>query len=186
MKNSLKTEVDILSIIQDDQWMIDILRTVRELRLPDWWIGAGFVRSKVWDYLHDYQERTAIPDLDVVYFNPKDEPIEAEKRHWQQLKTARADLIWSVTNAAHRHIKTNRSPYHSASEAIGQWVETPTCVGVRLNNDDTLELTAPVGIDDLINLKVRMNPNFPDGEAVYRERVTKKQWQTKWPLLRID
>lgn len=181
----LETKADILSIIKQDEWMMDILRTVRQFQLPDWWIGAGFVRSKVWDYLHDYEERTTVPDLDVVYFNLNDEPGEAEKHHWQQLKAARPDLIWSVTNAAYRHIKTKRTPYTSATEAIGQWVETPTCIGVRLNSDDTLELTAPNGIDDLINLKVRMNPNFPDGEAVYRERMNKKQWQTKWPLLHI-
>ena len=27
-------------------------------------------RSKIWDILHDFSERTPIPDIDVIYFDP--------------------------------------------------------------------------------------------------------------------
>ncbi|MEE4958455.1 nucleotidyltransferase family protein [Pseudomonas alliivorans] len=29
-----------------------LLETVGSLKLPDCWIGAGFVRISIWDYLH--------------------------------------------------------------------------------------------------------------------------------------
>jgi len=42
---NLKTEEDILKLISEDDWMMDILITVKSLNLPDWWVCAGFVRS---------------------------------------------------------------------------------------------------------------------------------------------
>lgn len=62
------TKKDILKLIEKDPWMMKVLDTVQQLNLPDWWIGAGFVRSKVWDYLHGYTVRTHLPDIDVIYF----------------------------------------------------------------------------------------------------------------------
>ena len=33
--------------------MMNVLNEANKLNLPDWVIGAGFLRNKVWDYLHD-------------------------------------------------------------------------------------------------------------------------------------
>ena len=49
---------EIISLIKEDQWMMEILTSAKALNLPDWWICAGFVRSKIWDVLHDFSERT--------------------------------------------------------------------------------------------------------------------------------
>ena len=40
--------------------MMDLLKGAKSLNLPDWWICAGFVRSKIWDVLHGFDERTTI------------------------------------------------------------------------------------------------------------------------------
>ncbi len=40
-------EEAIISLIKDDQWMMEVLQAARSLNLPDWWICAGFVRSKM-------------------------------------------------------------------------------------------------------------------------------------------
>ena len=58
------TEQDILDLIAKDEWMMGVLRTARSLHLPDWMIGAGFVRNKVWDYLHGY-ENIEVPTADI-------------------------------------------------------------------------------------------------------------------------
>lgn len=65
----LKTEGDLERLIKADIWMMDILKTVEKLQLPDCWVCAGFVRSKVWDTLHEYSSRTPIADIDVIYFD---------------------------------------------------------------------------------------------------------------------
>ena len=65
----IKTEQDIIKLIQNDTWMMGILQTAKSLQLPDWWICAGFVRSKIWDVLHGYEVRTLTPDIDIIYFD---------------------------------------------------------------------------------------------------------------------
>jgi len=51
----MQSEADILALIRDDPWMMAVLQAVRQQQLPDCWVGAGFVRRKVWDTLHGCQ-----------------------------------------------------------------------------------------------------------------------------------
>ena len=71
-------EEKILKLIQEDKWMVQILEIARDLNLPDWAIGAGFVRNKVWDYLHEF-EKTPLDDIDLVYFDKSNLSEEYEK-----------------------------------------------------------------------------------------------------------
>lgn len=80
--------------------------------------------------------------------------------------------------------------YLSSEDALSYWIEISTCVAVRLNQDDSLSLIAPFGIDDLVNLKVRPNSKYidkrgPYGLEEYRKRVQGKKWKEKWPKLII-
>lgn len=67
----LNNKEDILQIIQEDVWMMAILRAAQTLHLSDWWVCAGFVRSKIWDTLHHVKDRTPLADVDVIYFDPE-------------------------------------------------------------------------------------------------------------------
>lgn len=179
-------EENILEIIKDDVWMMNILRAARTLELPDWMIGAGFIRNKVWDYLHNYSN-TEVPtaDIDVIYFNPFDVSEETEEEYNQRLNKIKA-ANWSVKNQARMHLKHNRNiPYKNTEEALSEWVETPTCIAVRLEHDDSLTLFAPHGIDDLVHLVVRPTPSFVDNLEIFWERVKSKGWQQQWKKLKI-
>ena len=44
-------EQDIINLIKNDEWMMSVLGEAEKLCLPDWMIGAGFLRNKVWDFL---------------------------------------------------------------------------------------------------------------------------------------
>lgn len=186
------TKEDIIKLIEADPWMMGILRTVDELHLPDWWIGAGFVRSKVWDTLHSYSRRTPVPDIDVIYFDPQDfsederqsESTAAEDRYQGLLKKRRADLHWSVTNQARMHLFHGHQPYQSSEDGLAHWVETATCVGVRLHRGKAI-LTAPHGIDDLVNLILRPTPGAYSDTKHFERRLTEKHWLEKWPQLKI-
>lgn len=48
MKSVVASEADVARLVQSDPWMMKVLRAVESLNLPDWWIGAGFLRNKVW------------------------------------------------------------------------------------------------------------------------------------------
>jgi uncharacterized protein len=178
------TEEDIVKLIQNDAWMMQILQSVEALKLKDWWIGAGFVRGKVWDNLHGFDKRTPIPDIDIIYFDKTAMPIEDEKKNWSLLKKQFPDIKWSVTNEAHRHIKLNRVPYKSSSEALSEWVETATCIGVRLENSKII-LSTPWGIGDLTHLILRPTKQYENNLSVFYKRISDKEWLKKWPKLKI-
>ena len=82
------------------------------------------------------------------------------------------------------HKKHGHPPYTSTTDGLSRWVEVPTCVGVRLTEDNKLEFTAPFGLLENWSLKVKINPDFPRPE-VFRQRVNDKSWRTLWPKLQI-
>jgi hypothetical protein len=45
-------EAQLKALLAQDRVRMQVLRTVRGLELPDCWVAAGFVRSLVWDHLH--------------------------------------------------------------------------------------------------------------------------------------
>jgi hypothetical protein len=178
------TEGDIIKLIENDKWMMQILQSVSLLQLNDWWIGAGFIRSKVWDNLHGYKKRTPVPDIDVIYFDEKAKPIEDEKIKWTLLKKQFPNIKWSVTNEAYRHLKLGKTPYKSSTEALSEWVETATCIGVRLENNELI-LAAPWGIADLENLLLRPTKQYQNNLELFYKRIAEKEWLQKWPKLKI-
>ena len=166
---------------------------MRGLHLPDWWIGAGFVRSKVWDELHGYTKRTPLPDIDFIYFDPTDfsseemgrESTTAEVRYEQLLRVQRPEIHWSVTNQARMHVFHKDLPYKNSEEAIAHWVETATCIAVTLTDSGELTLIAPQGISDLMNLTLRPTPGAYADTKTFDARIKKKEWLIKWPKLWI-
>lgn len=180
------TENDILKLIADDEWMMGVLKHVRSLDLPDCWVGAGFVRNKVWDHLHGYAERTPLADVDVIYFNSSNIHEDEEKRLESVLSAADSTVPWSVKNQARMHLLSGMPPYTSTEHALAAWVETPTAIAVRMGASDGLELLAPHGITDLVSLIINPTPLSYNRPKVYEERIAAKQWQKQWPRLQIN
>ncbi len=174
----------IPTLIKMDEGMMEILRIVSSLQLPDWWIGAGFVRNKVWDQLHGYTKRTPLNDIDVIYFDPINLNEKDEKRIGQRLKKLRPNLPWSVKNQARMAIVRGDGPYKNAEEGLSRWVETATCIGVRMENGK-LTLATPLGIDDLVRLILRPNRKANVSINVFYKRIKEKQWLNLWPKLTV-
>lgn len=151
-------EEKILANIQEDLWMMGILKTARALKLPDWWICAGFVRSKIWDTLHGFNVRTEIEDVDVIYFDPSNLDEVKEKAYEEALKSYSPSTPWSVKNEARMHLRNNCEPYQSSTDVISKFPETVTALGVKLDSEDNLILTAPCGLQDVVNMIVRPTP----------------------------
>lgn len=164
--------------------MMNILRTAEKLNLPDWLIGAGFVRNKVWDHLHGFSRpEVNTADVDLVYFDPNGNDQKTDEELTQRLKEE-TGIEWEIVNEAYAHKWNSLPPYKSTEDALAHWPETATSVGVYLDGGG-LKLVAPYGIDDLVNLVVRPSPKFPDGAGRVKERMTQKKWIEKWPKLRV-
>lgn len=184
----LQTENDILKLIESDQWMMEILRAAKSLNLPDWWVCAGFVRTKVWDTLHGYDYRTPLPDIDVIYFDKNEVCEEKEKHHEKRLLELCPIEPWSVKNQARMHVINNLPPYANSTEAMSKFPETATAIGVKLNQDNQIQLNAPCGIQDLINLKVKptvLYKKTAEHASIYENRLKQKNWQALWPDITI-
>lgn len=179
------TERDILRLIESDKWMMSIIQIAAAFDLPDWLIGAGFVRNKVWDYLHGYvKEKVDTNNIDLVYFDPHGNDEKADEALSKELKE-RTGMEWEVVNEVYAHKWNNLLPYTSSEDCISQWSETATAVGVTLK-DGTLKLVAPYGINNLVNMVIRPSPRSNGGMERIMERVEKKSWLLKWPKLKIE
>ncbi|WP_311764850.1 nucleotidyltransferase family protein [Paenibacillus agricola] len=160
------------------------LSIIRDLNLPDSYIAAGYIRNYIWDVLHDFPERTPLNDIDVVYYNPDELDEENEKTYEQKLKRETGNSLWSVKNQARMHIKNGDQPYHSIEDALSQWPETATAIGVKLENDNRVSVVCPYGLEDIFEFRVKKSPLFKD-EGHYRYRVNQKNWKGLWPKLEI-
>ncbi|MGF9963576.1 nucleotidyltransferase family protein [Bacillus rhizoplanae] len=184
----LTNEQDIIQLIKEDTWMMEILQTAKQLYLPDWWVCAGFVRAKIWDTLHGFEERTPIPDVDVIYFDAEHIDELEEKKYEQQLLNMSPNVPWSVKNEARMHLINNMPSYSSSVDAISKFPETATALGMKLNENDEIVLAAPWGVKDVLNLELRPTPYYEEAKehaSIYEERVRKKKWQEKWSKVKV-
>lgn len=162
-----------------------ILSNVAALGLPDGWVGAGFVRNAVWDDFHQYRRPTPLADVDVVYFDAAAPHLESDQRYEAMLRACAPDVPWSVKNQARMHLRNRDQPYESTAHALTCWPETCTAVAARLGPAG-LEILAPLGLRDLIQLVVRPTAHFRTKLDLYRERVNAKNWPERWPRLHIE
>lgn len=173
---------EVIELIKQDPWMMQVLRAAETLQLPQWMIGAGFVRNKVWNYLSG-KNNAHSTDIDLIYFDTSNLREEREKDCDFKLgQIVIAD--WSTKNQARMHLRNNTKPYLSSIDALAHWPETATAVAVSLKEEE-VELFAPYGIGDLVSMTVRPSPLFPDGIERVRERVNQKKWLEQWPSINL-
>lgn len=119
-------EEDILNLISQDAWMMSVLRIAERQNLKDWVIGAGFIRNKVWNYLHGFvNEKVDTPDIDLVYFNKERNNPEQDEKLSEKLKKE-TGINWEIINEAFAHTWNHRPAYTSTEDTLSKWAETTT------------------------------------------------------------
>ena len=176
----------LAQIVRESAWFMSALSAVRELGLSSWCIGAGAVRNLVWDRLHGFPTPSALSDVDVAYFDAVALAPEHDARLQQSLAKRLPGVPWEVTNQAavhtwfEGHFGHAVAPLHSLEEAVASWPEYATAVGVALQADDSIQIIAPHGLEDLFSVIVRRNPTRVSVET-YRQRVAQKRYTERWP-----
>ena len=162
------------------------LEAVALLDLSDCWIGAGFVRDAVWDHLHGYGVSEPKGDVDVIWYDVASLQADIDYRIEQKLHNLMPGLQWSAKNQARMHLRNGDAPYTSVSDAMRHWPETATAVAVRLGLSGSVEVNAPLGLDDLFALRLRPTPHFLLGKLpIFTDRVTSKCWMDRYPKLSL-
>lgn len=172
-------------LLRTDTARWQVLAQVAGLQLPDCWVGAGFVRNRVWDHLHARPHSPMSLDVDVLWFDPGCLDAEHDRRLEARLRTLDPSVNWSVKNQARMHARNGDAPYRDSADAMRYWPETATAVAVRRTAQDGCEVCAPLGLDDLFALVLRPTARYvSDKRAVYESRIASKGWLAAWPLLR--
>jgi hypothetical protein len=185
MPNSRRLETALASLIEADVQRLALLETVSRLDLPDCWIGAGFVRSAVWDRLHDRKPATSWDDIDVIWFDPNRIDPAIDHQVEARLRQEAPGQNWSVKNQARMHLRNGDEPCRSIEQAISRWPETATAVAIRRKVGAT-EILSPHGLDDLFGLILRPTPFFLSKKrSIFDQRLAEKRWLERWPLLSV-
>jgi len=181
----ITTEEHITRLLQNDPWRMKVLHAAASLSLPDWWIGAGFLRNIVWDAIEG-NVPSPTRDVDLVYFDRNDTAPETDWAYDEQMKAKFPFADWEIRNQARMHYVNNFAPYTSTKDGIAHWVETATCVAVRIDAGKLRYLFC-YGTEDLFGLIARPVSCFrtPELLPTFYERIEKKRWREKWPHLQV-
>lgn len=178
----------LVRIISESNEVMGLLKAGRELKLSNWCLGAGLIRSLVWDALEGLPYVPA-DDVDLVFYDPAYE-VEADRNIEIKLAVIYPYVNWEVTNQAHVHTwyscdgQTTVLPLLSLDDGISTWPEYCTAVGASLDHDNQVSVHAPYGLDDLFSMTVRYNPKRA-AKVDFDRRVQSKFTDTRWSNITI-
>lgn len=181
---------ELADILRASPRVMQVLNTMRGLRLPDWRLFSGAVYQTVWNARTGRDPDHGLKDYDIGYFDP-DTSWDAEDVFIQRTADAFDEPLKSaveVRNQARVHLwfkgKFGEAyePLASTDEGLERFVCPAFGVGVRLEDDDTISVAAPFGLDDVFDMVLRPNPNRPLANGW--ERVTRSALE-RWPEARI-
>ncbi|WP_259779632.1 nucleotidyltransferase family protein [Aestuariispira ectoiniformans] len=170
-------------LVMADPWRVRCLSVLRDV-MPDVWIGAGFVRNLVWDWLGG-PIRLPLDDVDIVYFDRQDIDEATEKTFETVLRNAAPDIPWSVKNQARMHLKHGDDPYRDLVDGLGHWLETATTVSVRFDGQNQMEILGPYGLQDLMAGILRPTASGYQRLGHLRRRAEDKGWLRRWPHVKF-
>ncbi len=141
------------AILRAAPTLMEVLRKVRDLDLPDWMIFSGAIYQRVLNHLTGRDPDYGIRDYDVGYFDPSDTSYEAEdaviRRAAAAFEPPLREMV-EVRNQARVHLWFEGKfgePYsalRNTAEALSRFTTTAFSVGARLEADDRLTLVAPL------------------------------------------
>lgn len=174
-------------LIAGSPTLMRVLTTVRDLGLPDWRLFSGAIYQTVWNALTERDADYGIKDYDIGYFDP-DLSWEAEDRVIRRVADAFDAPLSAkveVRNQARVHLWFEEkfgepyAPLTCTDDALGRFVCPAFAVGVRLEDDDALTVSAPFGLADIFTMRLRRNPVRAISDAAFR-RVADSA-RARWP-----
>lgn len=183
-------EARLADIVRADDGLMHVMRTVRPLGLDDWRVFSGAVYQSVWNAVTGRPVGYGRKDYDLGYFDP-DTSWDAEDAVIKRVAAAfeepfRTDV--EVRNQARVHIwfpDRFGEPYEALTgtdEALARFVAPAFAVGVRLEDDDSISIAAPFGLEDVFSMTLRPNPHRPLARGWDKAVASAR---ARWPELQI-
>jgi len=174
------------TIVRSDPDLMQLLSCIRRVHLPQWRLVAGCLYQTVWNVLTRRDRGTGIKDYDLIYFDDSDLSWAAEDAVIGRVAAATRGCVGpvAVRNQARVHLwfearfGTVYPRLSSEDEAIRRYASIVHAIGVRLEDDDRLDVVAPFGLDDLFSMMIR--PNHALENEVWHTRKARRA-QAIWP-----
>lgn len=180
----------LVGIVRADSDLMQVLTTVRGLGLPDWRVFSGAVYQSVWNAVTGRPGGYGRKDFDLGYFDP-DTSWDAEDVVIKRVAAAfdepfRSDV--EVRNQARVHLwfmdrfGEDYEPLPDTDAALARFVAPAFAIGVRLEDDDTISVAAPFGLQDVFGMVIRPNPNRPLARGWDNVVASAR---SRWPELQV-
>lgn len=191
MSDRTQQETEFLAIVTSDPDIAAMLAAMRTFDAPDLWLVSGLLFQTVWNTLEGRPRGHGILDYDLFYFDP-DTSEEAEDRWIKHAAThfAFAQREVQLRNQARIHLwypMKFGTPYpqlHSSCDGVRQFLMPACMVAVRPQSTGSLELFAPLGLNDVFDRLLRPNPLW---QGPPRPRYLEKaaRYMREWPSVRF-
>ena len=184
-------EARLVEIVRRDPNLMQVLRTVRDLDLPDWRLFSGAVYQGVWNDLTGRPVGFGVKDYDIGYFDP-DTSWDAEDVWIKRVADSFEEPLRSqveVRNQARVHLWAPQkfgedfAPLSCTDDAPARFVAPAFAVGVRLEADDSISVLASYGLSDVFDMVIRPTPKR--GKAKGWDAIIAKL-ETRWPELTVQ
>ena len=180
----------LVDIIGSQPHLVEVLRGMNALGLPDALLGSGAIYNTVWNVLTGRPALTGINDADVVYFDDGDLSYEAEDRVIRRAGAyfSALPIPVEVRNQARVHLWFPERfgmayPRLTCSAEMMLFYASKThAVAARLEADGRISIHAPFGLDDMFGFRVIPNPALPNRQTHERKAARAK---AIWPELTI-
>lgn len=178
----------LTAMIRDEPTLMVVLEGIRDV--PEGLLVAGALYNMVWNRLTGRPSLDSVSDIDVFYFDDSDLSYDAEDVVIKRLvpRFAALPLPVQVRNQARVHLWFEQkfgspfAPLTSSAEMLGRYASKTHAVGARLAPDDTIEIVAPFGLDDIFSFRITPNPVL-DNRAVHEKKAARAK--SVWPELTV-
>ena len=176
------------AMIRAEPVLMAVLEGIRDL--PDGLLVAGALYNLVWNRLTGRPALNCVSDIDVFYFDASDLSYEAEDTVIVRLAEhfAHLPLPVQVRNQARVHLWFEQkfgapfSPLSSSAEMLGRYASKTHAVAARLQDDGSIRIIAPFGLDPIFSFRIEPNYVLPNRPAHDKKAARAK---SVWPALTV-
>lgn len=178
------------AIVHQSAELMDILRAIRDLAIPDAWLTSGAIYQTVWNLITQRPATFGIKDYDIIYFDGTDRSYEAEDHVISKVKAAlpRLSNLVEVRNQARVHLwYENRfgrpyRPLDCTMDALTRYASRTHAVALRLDNTGSPVVHTPFGLANIFAMRLVPNYSHPNKET-YTEKASRVE--ALWPELQV-
>lgn len=160
-------EARLCAVLRGDVHLLAVLRIARDLALPDWLVFSGAIYQPVWNHLTGRPPDYGVKDYDLGYFDAANTSYEAEDRIIRRVAAAFEPPLREMVEVRNQarvhlwfedHFGEPYAPLTNTAEALTRFAAPTFAVGARLEQDDSLTIVAPFGLEDLFAMRIAPNP----------------------------